>query len=353
MRPVLVAHSEPDDFRDLLADRFPDVEFAYATTAQGISDALARHDPEAAFSIKHPGFPASGHVPIPAHPSVRWIQIGGSGFDHLLPWDTERVTVTNGAGVLAPYLAESVTGAMLALGCGFLGYLGQQRARQWRPVAFTPLRGRTLLVVGFGRIGECVARNAKALGMRVLAIRGRRRRTRRRDEMHGPDAFHEAAFPRGLRVAARAAQSRDPRAAVARRVRGDEAGRVSRQHRAGAGGRRGGADRCPALRSSPRVRISTFSTPSRCLRRVPLWAMPNVLVTPHSADNIHGWPRRFAALFADNLERWRSGEPLLNVVASAVSALRAMRRRSACVLVSRTRRRTPDAFVGRIRACTA
>ena len=46
----------------------------------------------------------------------------------------------------------------------------------------------------------------------------------------------------------------------------------------------------------------------------PLWAMPNVLITPHSADNIHGWPRRFATLFADNLERWRAGEPLLNVV---------------------------------------
>ena len=44
----------------------------------------------------------------------------------------------------------------------------------------------------------------------------------------------------------------------------------------------------------------------------PLWTMPNVLITPHSSDNIHGWPRRFAELFADNLERWRSGEPLLN-----------------------------------------
>ena len=46
----------------------------------------------------------------------------------------------------------------------------------------------------------------------------------------------------------------------------------------------------------------------------PLWAMPNVLITPHSSDNILGWPRRFAALFADNLERWRAGEPLLNPV---------------------------------------
>ena len=46
----------------------------------------------------------------------------------------------------------------------------------------------------------------------------------------------------------------------------------------------------------------------------PLWTMPNVLVTPHASDNIVGWPRRFAELFADNLARWRAGEPLLNVV---------------------------------------
>ena len=57
MRPVLVAHSDPDDFRDLLADRFPDVEFAYATTAQGIADALARHDPEVALLHQAPRVP--------------------------------------------------------------------------------------------------------------------------------------------------------------------------------------------------------------------------------------------------------------------------------------------------------
>ena len=314
MRPVLVAHSDPDDFRDLLAERFPDVEFAYATTAQGLADALAQHDPEVAFSIKHSGFPASGHVPIPAHPSVRWIQIGGSGFDHLLPWDTERVTVTNGAGVLAPYLAESVTGAMLALGCGFLRYGEQQRARRWRPVAFTPLRDRTLLVVGFGRIGECVARNAKALGMRVLAIRGTPAPHPAADEMHGPDALHEllsradfVSLHVRLNPVTRGLLSRDAFAAMktgaylVNTARGpvvDEAALID------------------ALRSGrlAGAYLDVFETePLPAESR--LWDMPNVLITPHSADNIHGWPRRFAALFADNLERWRSGEPLLNVVA--------------------------------------
>ena len=129
MRPVLIAYERPDDFRDLLNARFPDLELVYATEAGAVLDALVRHDPEVVFSIKHPGFPGPVHAPIPAHPSVRWIQVGGSGYEHLAPWDAARVTVTNGVGVLAPYLAESVTGALVALGRGLLRYAEHQRAR--------------------------------------------------------------------------------------------------------------------------------------------------------------------------------------------------------------------------------
>ena len=313
MRPVLIAHSDPDDFRELLATRFRDTEFVYATTAQEVLDALTRYDPEVAFSIKHPGFRDAAHTPIPAHPSVRWIQVGGSGFDHLLPWDAARITVTNGAGVLAPYLAESVTAGMLALGCGFLNYVDQQRARRWNPVAFTPLRDRTLLVVGFGKIGECVARNAKALGMRVLAVRGTPAPHPAADEMHGPDAL-PALLPRAdfvslhvrLNPATRGMLSRERLAAMkagaylVNTSRGpvvDEAALID------------------ALRSGhlAGAYLDVFET-EPLPAESPLWSMPNVLITPHSSDNVHGWPCRFAALFADNLERWRAGEPLVNVV---------------------------------------
>ena len=46
----------------------------------------------------------------------------------------------------------------------------------------------------------------------------------------------------------------------------------------------------------------------------PLWALDNVVVTPHVSDSVEDWQRRFAAFFLDNLERWRSGRPLDNVV---------------------------------------
>ena len=313
MRPVLVVHSDPDDFRDTFVSRFPDVEFVYAATGQGVGEALARHAPEVVFSIKHPGFPASVHASIPAYPSVRWIHVGGSGFDHIVPWDAGRITVTNGAGVLAPYLAETVTGALFMLSRGFLNYVEQQRARRWKPVPFTLLRERTLLVVGFGRIGERVARNARALGLRVLAIRGTPAPHPAADEMHGPDAL-DALLPAvdfvslhvRLNAATRGLLSRErlaamkPGAFLINTARGpvvDEPALIEALR----SGHLGGAY------------LDVFET-EPLPAESPLWTMPNVLITPHASDSIHDWPRLFGALFADNLDRWRAGEPLLNLV---------------------------------------
>ncbi|NQV44078.1 MAG: D-2-hydroxyacid dehydrogenase, partial [Rhodospirillales bacterium] len=45
-----------------------------------------------------------------------------------------------------------------------------------------------------------------------------------------------------------------------------------------------------------------------------LWDMPNVIITPHAADNVHDWVPRFAHMFVDNLERWNTGQNLVNVV---------------------------------------
>ena len=46
----------------------------------------------------------------------------------------------------------------------------------------------------------------------------------------------------------------------------------------------------------------------------PLWDMPNVVVSPHSASTSARENRRIVALFCENLRRDRAGEPLLNVL---------------------------------------
>jgi phosphoglycerate dehydrogenase-like enzyme len=51
----------------------------------------------------------------------------------------------------------------------------------------------------------------------------------------------------------------------------------------------------------------------------PLWRMPNVIITPHisGADHSRNFPDRIGALFVENLERYLSGAPLLNLVSTA------------------------------------
>lgn len=313
MKPVMIAHSEPDALRSLFGHRFPGAPIHYAATPEELVRTLEDYDPEVVLSIKQDSFPASTHRPVVEHPSVRWVQIGGSGYEHLQPWDDARLTVTNCAGVLAAYLAETVTGAILTLNGHFLRYADQQRDRLWRRFPFNPLSGQTLLVVGLGEIGGIVAGNAKALGMRVIATRRSDRPHPAADEIHPAEAL-PALLGRAdfvslhvrLNDETRHLINRDSLAAMKpgsfllNSSRGsvvDESALVDaieRGHLAGA--------YLDVFESEPLPEAS------------PLWGLPNVLITPHTADNIDGWELKFAAFFADNLERWLAGEPLVNLV---------------------------------------
>ncbi len=45
----------------------------------------------------------------------------------------------------------------------------------------------------------------------------------------------------------------------------------------------------------------------------PLWTLPNVLISPHSASTVHAENRRIVDIFLDNLARFRDGRPLRNL----------------------------------------
>ena len=50
----------------------------------------------------------------------------------------------------------------------------------------------------------------------------------------------------------------------------------------------------------------------------PLWAMKNVIVSPHISSAYSDYEREVVDLFIDNLDRYRHGRPLLNVIDKAV-----------------------------------
>ncbi len=54
----------------------------------------------------------------------------------------------------------------------------------------------------------------------------------------------------------------------------------------------------------------------------PLWTLPGVIVSPHMSGDEIGWRAALVEVFRDNLDRYRAGEPLRNVVDKTLGYVR-------------------------------
>lgn len=176
------------------------------------------------------------------------------------------------------------------------------------------LGGKTLLVVGIGRIGGRLARLAKAFDMKVVGLRqDPSKGSEGADEIHGMDQLHAqlgradivaltcALTPetRGLMNAAAFAAMK-PGATLVNVARGavcDEAALIA----ALASGQVGQA----ALDVTTEEPLAGAS---------PLWAMPNVFITPHTGGETRAYEGNVLDLLEANLPRLRAGEALVNQV---------------------------------------
>jgi phosphoglycerate dehydrogenase-like enzyme len=219
------------------------------------------------------------------------------------------VVLTNSAGVYAPAIAETVIAILFYFARGLDFAVHAQTERRWDKAPFDDpgspvgeLGGATLGIIGFGGIGREVARRAKALGMRVLALR--RTGGVPLEEILPQSSYLLLALPdtpetRGL-VGARELGLLPPGAVVVNVGRGsalDEAAlaRVLQTEK---------------LRGAGLDVFAREPLPPES----PLWTLPNVLVLPHvSGASPHFW-RRQVDLVRENLGRYLAGRPLRNVV---------------------------------------
>jgi phosphoglycerate dehydrogenase-like enzyme len=311
--PVLIFADSAETLATDIRARLPGETIIPVTRPEALPGALAEHRPKAAFSIKSMTLGPDTHRPIIEAPSIRWLHVGGSGYEHVLGWDAERITLTNCAGVLAPFLAETVIGALVAMNSGLIRYHSQQAQRVWRQNPFRPLAGQTLLIAGAGAIGGEVAARAKALGMRVIALRRSGAPVPGADEIRPPERLtaslaeadavsvhlHLTPETENLFDAAKFAAMK-PGALFINTARG---GHVVE------------ADLLAALESGHLggAYLDVFQT-EPLPAESPLWTAPNLLISPHASDGVGDWEARFNALFIENLENWRAGRPLRNVV---------------------------------------
>jgi phosphoglycerate dehydrogenase-like enzyme len=310
---VLLVHDRAEVHVDILQSRFPDLELAICADPSALQETLARFRPEVVFSFKFNVNEPLPHEAILDCASVRWVHVAGAGIDHVCAWDGDRVTLTNSAGVLSPYMAEYVVSAMLMVNVGFPQYRARQRRRQWRQHAWRPIDQRTALLVGLGRIGGRVAARAKQNGMTVLGVRLKNEPVPNVDELYPPDELEAAAAradfvclhvpltdaTRGI-VDARILQRMGPTAWLINAARGPVVNE---------------ADLIAALETNQigGAILDVFDT-EPLPKDSPLWNLDNAWITPHVSDSIADWERPMCELFCDNLERFIAAKDLKNVV---------------------------------------
>jgi phosphoglycerate dehydrogenase-like enzyme len=113
---------------------------------------------------------------------VRWVQLAGTGIDGVPDFLFEGARiVTNLPGASAVPIAEFVLGAMLVFEKRYSDIWLSEPPAHWNFAPLGGLAGKTVGIVGFGGIGQAIARRALAFDTTVLALR----RTDRAPEVPG------------------------------------------------------------------------------------------------------------------------------------------------------------------------
>lgn len=128
------------------------------------------------------GLVTQSWLPDPdAFPQMRWIHVLSSGYDHVPPAliTLPQWTMTHGGGTGAVPMAEWCVGMMLAWAHRFNDIANYQSSRTWyedrvADMTASVLRGKTLGVLGYGAVARETARLCRAMGMTVVASKGRR-----------------------------------------------------------------------------------------------------------------------------------------------------------------------------------
>lgn len=256
-------------------------------------------------------------------PRLRWIQATSAGIGQLVrrlgyPARIPGLVITTASGVHAQPLAEFCLLSMVAFSRGIFRMVRDQGRRHWERYAGSDLAGRTLVIVGMGRVGRAVARVSRGLGMRILGVR------REVSEAVDPATLDldELVGPRELATVLARADYLVLSAPHTPETEGMIGARELALLPQGAVliniGRGALVDEealIAALRSGHLGGASLDVFAEEPLPgESPLWDMPNVLVSPHSGSTSDRENERLTDLFCDNLTRFLAGEPLLNVL---------------------------------------
>lgn len=311
IRKVVVAGSAPQRNVDDLRSRFPAIEIV-CVDGDGLIEAIKDADAVVTGNLSDEALTNAKRL--------KWVHRSAAGVEHFMrPGFRERgLLLTNSSGVSAPNMAEHVIALMLAFARQLPGLFRLQQAHQWRDGTERErtfeLKGQTLVVVGLGAIGLAVAERAAALEMRVVGVR--------RGEGERPAVVERVVLtaeladvlPEADHIADCLPMTDGTRQLFNAAIFG-RAKRGAYFYNVGRGGTVDSDALIAALQSGRLAGAGLDVTdPEPLPSDSPLWDMPNVLITMHTSGGTrHIWDRVFA-LVEENIVRYESGQPLVNVV---------------------------------------
>jgi phosphoglycerate dehydrogenase-like enzyme len=251
--------------------------------------------------------------------NVRWIHSRSAGLERMLFPEliASDVTMTNGTGVFSPSLGEFALAAILYFAKDFRRMIRNQIAGVWEPFDILPIAGKMVGIVGYGDIGRAVAARVRPMGMKVLAMK-RHVATGTNsdalvDQIYSPDQRIEMLSQCDYIVAAA------PLNTETRGLIGESEFAAMRPNTVIINVGRG-----PVIDERALIKALSEHTIKGAALDVfeeeplpeghPFYNLENVLLCPHCADHTPDWLDNAMRFFLAQFERFRRGEPLLNVV---------------------------------------
>jgi phosphoglycerate dehydrogenase-like enzyme len=305
----------PAWFVDKLRADFPQVEVKYSATKRDDEQALDSADVMIGWSLPP--------EQLRAAKNLRWIYSITAAVDQFLYPEliSSEIAVMNAGGVHGPVVAEHAIAMLLALAKRLTSAVRYQERRKWAMEAIwneqprpREVRGANIVVIGLGSIGAEVAAMAASLKMHVIGVREHPERGAEGvHEVVGYAALDNAIARADFVVLAAPLTERTRHLIDARRLQLFKPTAFLINVSRGALVDEGALVKALRDRKIAGAALDVFEQ-EPLSRWSPLWKMPQVLITPHTAfltENV--WHRHYE-VFAANLKRFLAGQPLEGII---------------------------------------
>ncbi|MDQ6738872.1 MAG: D-2-hydroxyacid dehydrogenase [Actinomycetota bacterium] len=254
-------------------------------------------------------------------PRLKWVQLASAGADHMIAEGIfarrPNLLLTTASGIHEVHISEHIVAMILFFSRKFNVAVRRQALRRWERYQGGEALGKTVCMLGYGPIARRAAALCKALGMRVVAVRGSIAEQQpgfEAVERFYPDSDLNAVLAESDYVVIAA-----PLTPKTRGIVGKEQLAAMKKSAVLVNISRGAivdeAAMIAALREGEigGAALDVFAQ-EPLPEGSPLWDMPNVLITPHVSGSNPQYNERATALFCDNLTRYLRGEPPRNLV---------------------------------------